>query len=136
MTKVIHRRYVSHGDAHYAGGLVDGAYALRIFGEIATELSIVDASDEGLLAGYESVAFHTPIYAGDIVEAHGEIVSAGRRSRRVDLVAYVTARGASDAAQSAATTLDPPIRAVTAVATLVVPEPAAPASAGAHTVGS
>jgi hypothetical protein len=34
------RRYVKHGDAHYGGGLVDGAYVLGLFGDVATEACV------------------------------------------------------------------------------------------------
>ena len=36
---VTHRRYVSYSHAHYAGNLVDGAYVLAMFGDVATELA-------------------------------------------------------------------------------------------------
>ena len=47
---VTHRRYVSYGDAHYGGNLVDGAYALALFGDVATEVCIRLDGDEGLFA--------------------------------------------------------------------------------------
>jgi 3-aminobutyryl-CoA ammonia-lyase len=34
---VIHRRYVPYAHAHYGGNLVDGAYGLGLFGDVATE---------------------------------------------------------------------------------------------------
>ena len=37
---VTHRRYVPHSHAHYGGSLVDGAYVLGLFGDVATELCI------------------------------------------------------------------------------------------------
>ena len=33
---VTHRRYVPYSHAHYAGNLVDGAYSLGLFGDVAT----------------------------------------------------------------------------------------------------
>ena len=54
-SSVTHRRYVPHGDAHYGGNLVDGAYVLGLFGDVATELTIRTDGDEGLLAGYNNV---------------------------------------------------------------------------------
>ena len=33
---VVHRRYVPYSHAHYAGHLVDGAYSLGLFGDVAT----------------------------------------------------------------------------------------------------
>jgi 3-aminobutyryl-CoA ammonia-lyase len=35
---VIHRRYVPYSQAHHGGSLVDGAYVLGLFGDVATEL--------------------------------------------------------------------------------------------------
>ena len=40
-TAVTHRRYVPYSHAHYAGNLVDGAYSLGLFGDVATEMCIV-----------------------------------------------------------------------------------------------
>ena len=37
---VTHRRYVPYSHAHYAGNLVDGAYSLAAFGDVAT-LSLI-----------------------------------------------------------------------------------------------
>ena len=37
---VTHRRYVTHGDAHYGGNLVNGAFVLELFGDVGTEASI------------------------------------------------------------------------------------------------
>jgi hypothetical protein len=48
---------VPYSHAHYGGSLVDGAYVLGLFGDVATELCIRSDGDEGLLAGYASVAF-------------------------------------------------------------------------------
>ena len=36
---VTHRRYVPASHAHYGGNLVDGAYVLGLFGDVATELA-------------------------------------------------------------------------------------------------
>ena len=44
---VIHRRYVPYGHAHYAGNLVDGAYSLAAFGDLATEMCIRTDADSG-----------------------------------------------------------------------------------------
>ena len=52
-----HRRYVPYSHAHYAGNLVDGAYALGLFGDVATEVCIRTDGDEGLFASYSDVQF-------------------------------------------------------------------------------
>ena len=43
--------------AHYAGNLVDGAYGLGLFGDVATEMCIRTDGDEGLFASYSDVQF-------------------------------------------------------------------------------
>ena len=74
---------MSAHDAHYGGNLVDGARMLGVFGDVATELLIMHDGDEGLFKAYDSVEFMTPVYAGDYIEATGEIVSAGNTSRKM-----------------------------------------------------
>ena len=44
--RVAHRRYVPYSHAHYAGDLVDGAYSLGLFGDVATEMCIRTDGDE------------------------------------------------------------------------------------------
>ena len=51
-------------DAHYGGGLVDGAHMLKLFGDVATELLIINDGDEGLFKAYDNVEFIAPVYAG------------------------------------------------------------------------
>ena len=119
--RVTHRRYVPHGHAHYGGGLVDGAYALGLFGDAATELCIRCDGDEGLLAGYDVVEFRAPIRAGDVVEVTVTIDRVGRRSRGVAFEATVVCRADPGRSSSAGDVLEPPLVAVTAHGTVVVP---------------
>jgi 3-aminobutyryl-CoA ammonia-lyase len=119
---VTHRRYVPHAHAHYGGALVDGAYALGLFGDVATEVAIIMDGDEGLLAGYSEVRFLGPVRAGDVLEASCEVIGVGRRSRELRCTAQVVARSEPERGPSAATVLDPPLRVVEATATLVVPD--------------
>ena len=121
---VTHRRYVPYAHAHYGGSLVDGAYTLGLFGDVATELAIRADGDEGLLAGYSQVSFLAPVQAGDVLEASCEVVRVGRRSRELRCWAEVVARAEPGRGASAARVLEPPLRVVEAVATLVVPGPA------------
>lgn len=124
-TTVTHRRYVPYSHAHYAGSLVDGAYGLGLFGDVATDLCITTDGDEGLFASYDDVQFLAPVRAGDVVEVTAELVRAGTRSRGIAFTLTVIARGqASDDAPGAARPLDPPIVATTATGTVVVPPPA------------
>jgi 3-aminobutyryl-CoA ammonia-lyase len=118
---VTHRRYVPYSHAHYAGELVDGAYALGLFGDVATEVCIRTDGDEGLLAGYSDVVFSAPIRAGDVVEATASVSRVGTRSRTLEFSCVVVCRGRPERGASAAAVLDPPIVAVTATGTVVVP---------------
>ena len=118
---VRHRRYVPHGHAHYGGSLVDGAYVLALFGDAATELAIRTDGDEGLLAGYDEVAFLAPVRAGDVIEVDATIDRVGGRSRGVGFEARVVARATPERGASAATVLDPPLVVVRAHGTVVVP---------------
>lgn len=122
--RVTHRRYVPYSHAHYAGNLVDGAYVLGLFGDVATELCIRSDGDEGLFASYSDVQFRAPVQAGDVVEVDATLTRLGRRSRTVEFEARVVCRGRAgqaDAADSAAAVLDPPLVVVTASGTVVVP---------------
>ena len=120
-TTVTHRRYVPYSHAHYGGSLVDGAYVLGMFGDVATELCIRTDSDEGLFAGYASVQFTAPVRAGDVLEATATLVRVGRRSREVEFEARVVCRAAPDRSASAADVLPEPVVAVRARGTVVVP---------------
>lgn len=115
------RRYVPHHAAHYGGGLVDGAYVLGLFGDVATELCIRSDGDEGLFAAYDSVEFLAPVRAGDVIEVSAEIDRVGRRSRGIALQARVTCRADPGRGPSAATVLDEPLVVVRAHGTVVVP---------------
>jgi 3-aminobutyryl-CoA ammonia-lyase len=115
---VTHRRYVPYSHAHYAGSLVDGAYALGLFGDVATEVCIRTDGDEGLFASYSDVQFKAPVRAGDVVEVEARVTRVGTRSRTIDFECRVVCRGTGG---SAAQVLDPPIVAVTATGTVVVP---------------
>jgi 3-aminobutyryl-CoA ammonia-lyase len=119
--RVTHRRYVPYAHAHYAGNLVDGAYALGLFGDVATEACIRTDGDEGLFAGYSDVVFSAPIRAGDVLEINATVTRVGNRSRTLEFSCIVVCRGRPDKGESAAEVLDPPIVAVTATGTVVVP---------------
>ena len=67
------RLRMSAKDAHYGGNLVDGAHMVHLFGDVATELLIKCDGDEGLFCAYDMVEFKAPVYAGDYIEAYGEI---------------------------------------------------------------
>jgi 3-aminobutyryl-CoA ammonia-lyase len=121
-TVVTHRRYVPYSHAHYAGNLVDGAYSLGLFGDVATEMCIRTDADEGLFASYSDVQFKAPVRAGDVLEIRCELTRAGTRSRVLDFAVYVVARGAATPDRpGAAELLAEPILATSATGTVVVP---------------
>ena len=118
---VTHRRYVPYSHAHYAGNLVDGAYVLAMFGDVATELLVRTDGDEGLFASYSDVQFRAPVLAGDIIEATATVTAVGRRSRQLAFEARVVCRADPARGESAAAVLSEPVVVVTAAGTVVVP---------------
>ena len=118
---VTHRRYVPYSHAHYGGNLVDGAYVLAMFGDVATELCIRTDGDEGLFAGYDEVAFLAPVMGGDVLEATVVVSRVGRRSRGLTFEARVLCRSTPEVSPSAAGLLAEPIVVTTASGTVVVP---------------
>jgi 3-aminobutyryl-CoA ammonia-lyase len=118
---VTHRRYVPYSHAHYAGHLVDGAYSLGLFGDVATEVCVRGDGDEGLFASYSDVQFLAPVRAGDLLEVTAEVVRVGTRSRTLDFRAVVVGRGRPELSESAAELLAEPLVATTATGVVVVP---------------
>jgi 3-aminobutyryl-CoA ammonia-lyase len=118
---VTHRRYVPYGHAHYGGNLVDGAYVLGLFGDVATEVSIRTDGDEALFASYDDVQFLAPVQAGDVLEVTATVTRVGRRSRGLSFEARVTCRSRPDLSPSAAEVLAEPLVCTTATGTVVVP---------------
>ena len=118
--RVVLRLRVGAEQAHYGGGLVDGAFVLKLFGDAATELLIRRDGDEGLFRAYSSVEFLSPVHAGEYLEVEAEIVRVGRTSRDLRFEARrVIAPGAGSA--SAAAVVDPPVVVARAAGTCVVP---------------
>ncbi len=120
MQSVIRLR-MSLQDAHYGGNLVDGARMLQLFGDVATELLIRNDGDEGLYKAYDSIEFMAPVYAGDFIEATGEIVSTGKSSRKMIFEARKVIIPRTDINDSAADFLQEPILVCRASGTCVVP---------------
>jgi len=118
---VTHRRYVPYSHAHYGGNLVDGAYVLAMFGDVATELSIRTDGDEALFASYDDVQFLAPVQGGDVLEATATVIRVGRRSRGLAFEARVVCRARPDRGPSAAEVLAEPLVCTTARGTVVVP---------------
>jgi 3-aminobutyryl-CoA ammonia-lyase len=118
---VTHQRYVPYSHAHYGGDLVDGAYVLGLFGDVATEMCIRTDGDEGLFASYSDVQFLAPVRAGDVLTVSATVTRVGRRSRDLSFEASIVCRAEPGRGPSAATALAEPIVAVTAAGTVVVP---------------
>ena len=118
--KAVIRLRLSAHDAHYGGGLVDGARCLGLFGDVATELCIRNDGDEGLFRAYESVEFLAPLHAGDFIEAEGEIVAVGKTSRKMRFEARKVIVPRADVSDSAAEVLAQPVIVCRAVGTCVV----------------
>jgi 3-aminobutyryl-CoA ammonia-lyase len=118
---VIRLRMSSH-DAHYGGNLVDGARMLGLFGDVATELCIRLDGDEGLFRAYDSVEFLAPVYAGDFIEAEGEIIQTGNTSRKMRFEARKVIRPRPEVNDSAADVLPEPVVVCRASGTCVVPK--------------
>lgn len=121
MKAMIRMRMSSH-DAHYGGNLVDGARMLQLFGDVATELLIQKDGDEGLFRAYDSVEFLAPVFAGDYIEAVGEIVEAGNSSRKMVFEARKVIVPRPDINDSAADVLAEPIVVCKASGTCVTPK--------------
>ena len=119
--RIVHRRYVSYSHAHYAGNLVDGAYAMALFGDVATDLMIHTDGDEGLFASYSDVQFHDALRGGDVVEVSATLVRVGRRSREIDFAAHVVCRGTPDRGPNAAEVLAEPLLVTSGRGTVVAP---------------
>ena len=118
MVKTTIRLRMSAGDAHYGGNLVDGAKMLQLFGDVATELLIMQDGDEGLFVAYDNVEFLAPVHG----EAEGEITKVGNTSRKMTFVARKVVAARPDISPSAADELDEPIVVCRASGTCVVPK--------------
>ncbi len=116
------RLRMSSQDAHYGGNLVDGAHMLALFGDVATELLIMQDGDEGLFCAYDNVEFLAPVYAGDYIEAVGEITKVGNTSRKMVFEARKVIIPRPDISPSAADVLPEPVVVCRASGTCVVPK--------------
>ena len=121
MTVTIRLR-MSQADAHYGGNLVDGARLLALLGDVATELLVRHDGDEGLFRAYDAVEFLAPVFAGDFVEASGEIVKAGNTSRAMRFEVRKVIVPRPEISDSAADLLAEPVLVCRATGTCVVPK--------------
>ena len=125
MKRAMIRLRMSEHDAHYGGGLVNGARMLDLFGDVATELLILNDGDEGLFRTYEHVDFLAPVYAGDYIEAIGWFSKIGKTSRKIEFEAYKVIQSLKNAAlPSACEVITEPIIVARATGICVVPKEA------------
>lgn len=120
LTATLRLRMAAH-DAHYGGGLVDGARMLGLFGDVATELLIRHDGDEGLFRAYDAVEFLAPVFAGDYLEVTGALVAVGRTSRKMQFEARKVIAPRPELSDSAAEVLHDPVIVCRASGTCVVP---------------
>lgn len=123
VTSLLRVRMGAH-DAHYAGDLVAGAKMMELFGDVATELLIRLDGDEGLFVAYDNVEFKAPVYAGDYLEARGEITTIGNTSRKMSFTVHkvIQACKQEGLAASAAEVLAEPVLVARATGTCVTPK--------------
>jgi 3-aminobutyryl-CoA ammonia-lyase len=122
-TDVVAHRWVriGRGDARNRTGLVDGAYVLRIFGDLITEITVRVDGDEGLLTGYSPLRFHAPARVGDVVEVSARLVHSTRLRRVVEFEARKVVAARYDRGSTASEVLPEPVVVCTATGTSVVP---------------
>lgn len=113
------RLRMSTSDGHYAGGLVDGARILQLFGDAVTEALIRHDGDEGLMRTMNS-EFLAPVRSGDYLEVRAKLIAVGKSSRTFECTAHKIIELVT-AEDSAANVLPEPILVVKANAVAVVP---------------
>lgn len=95
---------------------------LELFGDVATELLILQDGDEGLFRAYDNVEFLAPVYAGDYLEIEGEITKVGNTSRAMKFEARKVIVPQPEISASAAKVLETPVVVARASGTCVVPK--------------
>lgn len=110
---------VGSEDAHY-GTIAAGAFVMELFGDLATELTVRNDGDEGLLRAYERVEFLAPVRPGDFLECRARIVRQGDTSRTFEAEAWKVITTRQDISESAADVLPEPVLVARATGTTVV----------------
>lgn len=106
-------------DGHYAGGLVDGARVLQLFGDAVTEALIRNDGDEGLMR-VMNAEFLAPVRCGDFLRVKAVLRSTGKSSRTFECTAHRIVQ-LLEPDDSAAEVLPKPLLVVKATAVAVVP---------------
>ncbi|MEU2355471.1 3-aminobutyryl-CoA ammonia lyase [Streptomyces misionensis] len=115
------RMRLGQSDAHYGGDLIDAAFVLRVFGDLATEIGIRSCGDEGLLSEYSGLRFTAPVHCGDFIEATARLVRRSRLRCLIEFEAYKVIEARYDDRPSAAQVLDRPVLVCRGEGTLVLP---------------
>jgi len=110
---------VGSEDAHY-GSIAAGAYVMKVFGDLATEITVRRDGDEGLLRAYESVEFLAPVRPGDFLECRATLVREGSTSRTFEAEAWRVIDARPDLEESAVDFLSEPVLVAKATGTTVV----------------
>ena len=113
------RLRMSTADGHYAGGLVDGARILQLFGDAVTEALIRHDGDEGLMRTMNA-EFLAPVRSGDYLEVKAKLLSATKSARQFECTAHKLIELVKPE-DSAADVLAEPLLVVKAAAVAVVP---------------
>ena len=106
-------------DAHY-GSIAAGAYVMKVFGDLATEITVRRDGDEGLLRAYENVEFLAPVRPGDFLDCHATLVREGTSSRTFEAEAWRVIDARPDLEESAVDFLQEPVLVAKATGTTVV----------------
>ena len=117
---VTHRRYVPYSHATTAARWSTARTCWACSATWRPSCIRTDG-EEGLFAGYSSVAFEAPVRAGDVLEATAELVRVETRSREAEFTARVLCRAAPERSASAAEVLAEPVVVVRARGTVMVP---------------
>lgn len=100
-------------------GFMGGWWAVRLAGEIVTQVGVRLDGDLSLLRRYEEIDFLAVVYAGEYLRFTGDIVRVGNTSRTIDIVGErVIAKGKGFAAD----VVEPPQKVFGARAIIVVPK--------------
>jgi 3-aminobutyryl-CoA ammonia-lyase len=88
MRKAVLSYNMTSADAVNPRGVVPVGRLFDFLGDAETEVLILYDGDESLCISYEDIEFHEEVYAGDQLEFHAELESAGNTSRRVRAWTY------------------------------------------------
>ncbi|HEU4973856.1 MAG TPA: 3-hydroxyacyl-CoA dehydrogenase NAD-binding domain-containing protein [Baekduia sp.] len=108
-------------DARYGDDLVDGGRLMQLFGDLATELSILLDGDEGLFRAYENVEFLAPVRAHEFIEAEAWVIRLGNTSRTFGFEARRRVAPTPEHGPTAAELMPEPEVVARATGTVVVP---------------